>query len=296
MPGTDTYPYGADGTQKGRVDGRGVQTCQSFEGRGLPVLQVKGVPSNVDCDAVLASPGSYPNARVSTTQWNPTFGLPTAVAGPLSVTTYTYDSVGRKLSETVQETTDSNGSQGLNATTVGAARTTTYGYDSAGNLSSVTRARSGSAETTLFGRDTAGNVVSIKDPAGYTTTFGGYDADGRPGTIIYPNGRTVGLGYDGLGRLTSVNDDGEVTSYGFDARGLMTTITHPDGSALTFTFDAAHRLTDITDSAGNAIHRTLSAAGNVTQQTTADSTGSLALKALAAFDALSPVKALIKAQ
>ncbi len=296
VSGTDSFLYGSDGNQKGRVDGRGVQTCQSFEGRGLPVLQVEGVPSNVDCDAVLASPGSYPNARVTTTAWNATFGLPTAVAGPLSLKTYSYDTVGRKLSETVQETTDGNGSQGLNPTTVGPARTTTYGYDTAGNLASVTRTRSGSAETTLLGRDSVGNLTSIKDPAGYVTTFGGYDADGRPGTIIYPNGRTVSLGYDGLGRLTSMNDDGEVTSYGFDARGLMTTVTNPDGSALTFTYDAGHRLTDVADSAGNTVHRTLSAAGNITQQTTSDSTGALALKAQATFDALSRIRSMTKVQ
>jgi YD repeat-containing protein len=65
---------------------------------------------------------------------------------------------------------------------------------------------------------------------------------------------------------------------------------------LTFSYDAAHRLTGVTDLAGNTVHRDYDAMDNPTEATVTSSASVLLLKAQAAYDQLSRLNALIRAQ
>src|SRR5262249_27411176 len=89
-------------------------------------------------------------------------------------------------------------------------------------------------------------------------------------------GLTTTLTYDTRMRLTSRNVGGELTVYGLDFVGQLTLLTLPDGSFIAYGYDGAHRLQDIQDSANDAMHYTLDAMGNRTQEATYDQLSVLA--------------------
>jgi YD repeat-containing protein len=64
---------------------------------------------------------------------------------------------------------------------------------------------------------------------------------------------------DAVRRICTV--DSEVTSFGYDPVGQMTSVVLPDGASLAYTYDAAHRLTAIQNCRGNRIAYTLDAMG-----------------------------------
>jgi YD repeat-containing protein len=227
-------------------------------------------------------------ARTITTQWHTTYRLPTAVAEPLKLTTYTYDSSGNLLTKTEQATTDTTGAAGFNAAVAGTARTWTYTYNGVGQ---VLTAVDPLGNTTIYTYDTQGNLVSITNALNQTTTLSNYDANGRVGRIVDPNGATTDLAYAPRGWLTSktVTAPGiaETTSYDYDGAGQLTKVTLPDGSYLAYTYDDAHRLTDVADGAGNHIHYTLDVRGNRTADEVRDPAGVLTRQISRVFDSLS---------
>jgi uncharacterized protein RhaS with RHS repeats len=76
-------------------------------------------------------------ARTISTSWHPTYRLPTQIAEPKRVTTYTHDVKGNVLTRTEQATTDLTGATGFMASPTGPARTWTYTYNEAGKLATV---------------------------------------------------------------------------------------------------------------------------------------------------------------
>jgi len=103
------------------------------------------------------------------------------------------------------------------------------------------------------------------------------DANGTYTDLTYhPRGwlltRTVRANSDG-----SVNASADAkTTFEYDNNvGNVARITQPDGVYLSYNYDAAHRLNEITDSLGNTIHYTLDVAGNRTEESTKDLSGTL---------------------
>jgi YD repeat-containing protein len=124
------------------------------------------------------------------------------------VTTYTYDTTGRRLTAVAPKG---------NATGADpAAFTTRYDYDAAGRLLST----------------------SVADPAGAQITAQTYDADGRLATQTDQLGKVTHYTYDAAGRLTMLTrpdgstqtqteGNGKVTSYTEDALSRLTSVTDP---------------------------------------------------------------------
>jgi RHS repeat-associated protein len=163
--------------------------------------------------------------------------------------TLTLDDQGRPLSEDVP---------GL--------KPTTWSYDGRGRLTGVTRGSGPTARKTTFAYGDDGFLASTTDPSG-TTSFRN-DVDGRATQATLPGNRTVSLGYDDSGNLTSVappgrpahtsafsavdlpasdtrpdaGDGPQTTSYAYDRDRLLTQVTRPDGSHVTYSRDAAGRL------------------------------------------------------
>jgi YD repeat-containing protein len=112
--------------------------------------------------------------------------------------------------------------------------------------------------TWTTGYDAAGQPVRYQLPGGGTRDLA-YDGLGNLveeiGTGAEAATATRQLGYDPLGRVTSVSVPGGATTYAWDDRGLLTGSAGPAGTA-SFVYDGDGRLTTRTDAAGTATFTT----------------------------------------
>jgi YD repeat-containing protein len=81
-----TFTYDARGLLKTKTDNKGFVTTYDYNERGLETTRTEATGT--------------PQARTTTTIWHATLNLPLTVTEPGSVTTYTYDTQGRQLSQT----------------------------------------------------------------------------------------------------------------------------------------------------------------------------------------------------
>jgi len=264
----------ANGNVSSRTDRNGNRTDRAYDlARNLETSRTEGLT---------AAGGTTPQTRTVTTHWHGTFRLPTGIAEPLRITTFSYDpdgtacgARGALCSKSIQATTDASGAQAFSATSAGSPRTWTYTYNANGQVLTVNGPRTDVSDVTTYTYDTQGNVASITNAAGHVTSITAYNAHGQPLTIIDPNGMTITLGYDARQRLTSRNSGGEITTYDYDGVGQLTKVTLPDGSFLSYTYDAAHRLTGMSDNLSNSIAYKLDAMGNRTLEQVRDPGSSL---------------------
>lgn len=268
--------YDANGNVANRTDFNGNTTCYAYDPtRNLETTRIEGLPAGVACPANLATATLGGVEHMITTRWDATYRLPAIVAEPLRITTYTYDAKGNPLTRSVQPTNDATGGAGLTAAATGTPRIWTYTYNTAGQVLTLDGPRTDIADITSYAYDAQNNLVTVTDPFSRVTTLGGYDANGRPGTLTDPNGLITGLTFDARGRLTSRSAGGETTAYTYDGAGSLTGVALPTGAAYTYSYDAAHRLTGIADAQGNKLAYTLDNAGNRTKEQLYDSAGNL---------------------
>ncbi len=243
------------------------------------------------------------SARTTTTVWHSQFwNLPTQIASPTKLESYSYDSNGNLTSYSETPTADSDGSQGFSAATTGSARTTNWTYTADGQVATRSGPRTDVGASTAYIYRTAadtstppqyrkGDLYQIVDPLGHTTTINQYDANGRPLQMTDANGIITTFVYSNRGWLTSqtitpVSGTGQTTNYSYDAVGQLTKVTLSDGSTINFSYDGAHRLTGAADSQGNSIAYTLDAMGNRTQEQAKDPSGNLARQVTRVFDSM----------
>ena len=282
------FGYDANGNVASRLDFNGNTTCYAYDPtRNLETTRIEGLPSGTTCPANLATASLSGVERKITTQWNATFRVPSVVAEPLRITSFTYDAKGNMLTKTVQPTSDATGGAGLTAAAAGTPRIWTYTYNSAGQVLTVDGPRTDVSDITNYAYNAQNNLVTVTTPLSRVTTLGGYDANGRPGTLTDPNGLITSLAYDARGRLISRNAGSETTRYTYDGVGNLTNVTLPTGAAYTYTYDAAHRLIQIADALNNKLAYTLDNAGNRTKEQLYDSTGNLVQAHSRVFNTLS---------
>lgn len=125
----------------------------------------------------------------------------------------------------------------------GAVRTINYEYPlfhpSGISKTIVTRETlpSGTAVTTAT-YDDKGRLVSLTNPLGHVTTYGGYTAMGFPGWVTGPNGVTTNLAYDFRGHTVSATtaNVGWVTSQ-FDTQDRLLSTSDSTGARTDFTYN-----------------------------------------------------------
>lgn len=253
--------YDANGFLASKTDWNGNVSTYVNDNRGLRISRTDAVGT--------------PQERTITTDWHDDFRLPVRIAEPGKLTDYVYDERGNRLSNTVADTA------------TGASRTTSYTYNEFGQVTAMDGPRTDIADVTGYEYDAQGNLFRVTNALGHVTRITEYDANGRPLSLITPNGVTTTLTYDPRGRLTSRTVAGETTRLEYDGVGNLTKVILPDGSSLTYTYDAAHRLTQIRDQLGNRIVYTLDAMGNRIKERMFDAAGALTQTRSRAFDALS---------
>ncbi|MEV4260224.1 RHS repeat-associated core domain-containing protein [Kribbella sp. NPDC049584] len=188
------------------------------------------------------------------------------LAGPTTVTDVTdfvFDAAGRRVSQTVQNTSG--------------AMTTSWTYDQRGLETSMTTPRgnaSGAVKTdftTTYVNDEIGRLIKTVAPKVKAEHDGGTPADVQP---------TAMVGYGAFGQATSSKDAlGNVTKSSFDNLGRTVEVsapsyTPPGGSAVTpktsFSYDAVGNLLQQIDERGNATNFTYD---HLNQQVQVDALG-----------------------
>jgi len=262
---TTQYGYDGDGNVTRVIDPDGNVTLNAYDKAGR-LIYTQDAAGNVtgqtyDNDGHVLTVTRYAKAQtalVASVTANGTVGIavsvPTATAGQDQVTTYTYDTNGRKTLAEVDR--------------AGLDLKTQYFYDGAGNLTKVVDPN---GAATLYIYDAANRATSVLSPAG-TLTQTVYDADGHvTQTTVYAGAKAMTTTVGTSGQVTnaisgtitaSVNDI--VTTYTYDAANRRRTATvDPAGLALKtqYAYDAAGNLTQVTDPAGNITYFGYDAAG-----------------------------------
>lgn len=189
-----------------------------------------------------------------------------ATSGTPATITYTYDNLGRKLTETVNRRTSAANSAPI-------ALTTTFTYDSLGRVLTVTNPRGDIAESiydkngqvyqtkthyknsngTYTIRTTATNsynaadqLVETMDVLGYKTTYT-YDPAGNLETKTDANVHTITYEYDNMNRQNAVIDaNGRRTEMHYDLGGRLDYVVDGNGKITDFDYDALGRRTKST--------------------------------------------------
>jgi RHS repeat-associated protein len=297
-----SYGYDANGFFAHKTDFNGNRTNYTHNVRGLEEVRVEGLTSAGAATAV---------SRRITTEWHGTYRLPTRIAEPLRITTFTYGAAtdtnpgnrGSVLTKTIQSTTDATGNAGFGAVLTGSPRTWTYTYTTSGQVWTVNGPRTDVSDLTTYtyyasnatctatvpGASTTGcrgQLNTISNALAHVTTINEYNAHGQPLKMTDPNGLVTTLAYDVRMRLTSKNVRGQITSYAYNSAGQLQRVTLPGGSYLDHIYDAAHRLKEIKDNVNNRIVYTLDLMGNRTAEDVHDPAGSLAQKRTREFNSL----------
>lgn len=144
--------------------------------------------------------------------------------------TWTFDPNGRVASY----------SNGLN-------QTTAYTYDADGNMASMTNPLS---DVTTLTYNSEGRLTSRGNPDGSSTAFAYAQAGPGSASVSVSPGvtRSASIGYDSLGRETSVTDPrGKTWTYNYNTSGDLASVTDPLNHTTTYGYDAMGRRTSITD-------------------------------------------------
>lgn len=116
-------------------------------------------------------------------------------------------------------------------TVLGTTKVFAYGYDPAGRLTEV---RQDGVVKATYSYDANGNRWSVAGPIG--TLDGSYDAQDR----LTQYGAATFV-YSLKGELLQKNAGGQVTAYGYDGAGNLSSVTLPDGTRIDYLLDGRGR-------------------------------------------------------
>ena len=237
---TTTYSYNSNNQQTLVTDpmGHSTLTCYDGDGNVIETVPAVGVAANSLTAASCAS-------------------APTRLAS--DATTYTYNTMGQKVSMTTPAPAGLSGTE-----------TTTYTYDANGNLASVTAPPTSNAvgapsDVTFYTYNNLNQLTATTTGYGTsaaTTTSSCYDPNGDVTATVPGDGNTSGVvacsssapyqttspyqtgySFDSLGQMvtqsapaTSAAPSGQVTNYTYDPAGNQLTMTNPNGVTTTKTY------------------------------------------------------------
>ena len=219
-----------------------------------------------------------PEARTTTTEWHPQWRLPVKFMQTGRETSYTYDSLGNVLTQSVKDTT----------VTPVVTRAWSWTYHPSGLVATETDPN---GAVSSFTYDSAGNLTQSTNALNRVDTYT-HDAAGRVLTHTAVTGLASSFQYDLRGRLTRVQRGDEATVYTYRPTGQVATVTTPSGYAITYTYDAAQRLTGWSDNRGASATYTLDGMGNRVAESVKDSQSQTAWQVARAINSLNRVESV----
>ncbi len=115
-----------------------------------------------------------------------------------------------------------------------------FGYDAKGNLTSLVPPGRPAHAFTYTPVDLTAEYLPPDVGAGTNSTQYSYNRDKQLIQVQRPDGKTVSLGYDAAGRLSTLTVPEGAFTYGYhDTTGNLNRITAPDGGALAFAYDGS---------------------------------------------------------
>ena len=264
---TTHYGYDAAGNLRYVTDPRGAAAGDSgfttwtfYDGLNRRTAVVDALGADWLVTAIPETLPGTVTANVLVTTYD-RFGRLAAVADKLGrQTSYAYDNLGRKISETAPAADASTPRPvtryaydlvgNLTAVTDPLGFVTTYAYDPLDRRTRITDARGFSTVTTY---DVAGNTLSLTDASGNVTRYA-YDRLNRLGRETDPSGNSATFAYDLAGnRILETDRNGRVTSFIYDAanRRVVERWQQTAAAAVSHTinriYDAAGQLLGVTE-------------------------------------------------
>ncbi|MDB5389702.1 MAG: repeat protein, partial [Planctomycetaceae bacterium] len=238
--------------------------------------------------------------RMTTYSYDPTNTFLLSASGPSGTTSYTYDNDGTDPASkySLLSVTDPSNltlhfeydtSGRLTSTHVGDdLHRATYHYDSAGGVKVtdaagvsnkvdfdyrglIVRSEDGLGNFTLYTYNNLRQLIQQTDSLGHSIDFTRCDC-GRPKTITDQLGATTKFTLGGPNNDPTAFTDalGNVTHYGYDAHGNLSSTTYADGSVEKITSDALGNPTTLVNRRGQSIDITYNAAGQKKTETFPD--------------------------
>lgn len=207
-----TVTYTANGKEQTVADGKGNLTTYEYD--GLDRLTKVRYPNSACCSSSTTDYDLYGyDENGNRTSWRRRF-QPSPV-------NFTYDALNRPQ----------NGLRGE-----------TYAYDNLGRRTSASL----SGGTSSAAYDALGRVTS-ETTNGRTLSYQ-YDLAGNRTRITWPDGFFVAYGYDNVGALKEVKQNGVTTlaTFAYDNLGRRTSLTRLNGAATSYGYDPASRLNGLT--------------------------------------------------
>ena len=290
-----------------RLEGlSGATACPQLAGvvpSGVQRQGIHGVAPVLEASGQRASPGRIVS-WVYNGQPDPSAGGATASCAPASAEVLAGVPIAVLCKRIVQPTSDTDGRLGFAAQSDGDPQIWSATYDAHGRKLSEDGPRPGNADQVTFtyydasstcagagsapGLDKGcrGELETVSNALGHVTRYLEYNAYGRPLAISEPNGLVTRVTYDARQRIVAITRGDQTTGYFRDDRGLVTRITQPDGSFVVYEYDDSERLVALSDAVGNSVRYTLDAAGNRTDQSVKDPSGTLERTAQMEYDVL----------
>jgi RHS repeat-associated protein len=226
-------------TQATVTDPRGIEDIYTYDANGYPTT--------------ITGAAGTPQARTTSTTYNPTTSLLTSETDPLHRTTaYTYNNLGEVISFTELAGTASPVTYTLtyepvhnriSAITDPLGHTTTFAYDDSSRTQTVTNPVGNRVVVTF---NDEGQPVRITDPAGGSTYLSYFSGDLVAETN--PLGQVKTAYHDSVGQVLQLSDPkGNTTGYTWTPLGQVATETSPLGAVTRDRYDRAGNLTSVTD-------------------------------------------------
>ena len=218
---------------------------------------------------------SAPTLHKSVKAYDANGNLSSSTDGNGNTTTYAYNPAGELVTVTRPDSTtlgnDYWADGRLHHQYDGANEATTYTYDAQGRLATMADPL---GRTTTFGYDPAGNPLTRQEHGGNcaatpktSCTTRTYDAANQLKTVTYSDGTTpnvTAIGYDSLGRRTSMTDGTGSSVWGYDSLGRLSMSSNGASSTLGFSYDLAGRQTTLAYPGGSQqVTRTFDDAGRL---------------------------------
>ncbi|HSD96207.1 MAG TPA: DUF6531 domain-containing protein, partial [Sulfuricaulis sp.] len=281
-----------------RKDEENRVTLYSYTSTNQKLSMTEG-PSGTDCNACIASPANCnvgAVGRVTTYEYlTPTLDLPRFVRRPSVASGQTFETelVYGDINHPNLPTQIIQ--RGYTPAGVSVSRTVGLGYNASGQIIVINGPRTDVNDVTTLEYyecttgGACGQLKKVTNALGHITTYDSYDGNARLLQMTDPNGLRTSYAYDARGRVktitqTPVLGPAALTQYSYTPWGDVSQVIDPDGVVLNYGYDAAHYLRTITDLAGNQIRYKYDLKGNRTQDYIYDPYGYLTRSVAYTYD------------